>query len=361
MKREMNKKFFIILMACMGWLPVQAQTPTFSISEFSIPAGGMAKVDICLDCEAGKWGGFQFDLVLPTGLHVYEDEYGFYYEYTDRIIYNSGRVTKYFNVGGALQSDGTFRVLIDNSDLVAVKGTTGPLLTIGLQADDNLDTDWLTIGMQNIVCSKGNGEGTVYPADNPEAGRGLVRVDVVVGSTGWATFSWPRSCDFTDVPVEAYIGTVLDDGCLHLERVYNVRQNTGILLCGEPGTYNPSVGANLGHDYDDTQSNILGQTASGPLTAGDGNCYALTCFDEKVGFYPVRNGVVIPQYRAYLPVSPGANVPLFVDLEDVGTGVVMPEETPARNDDVWYRLDGTSVIKPSQPGIYVKRGKKIKL
>ncbi|MCR4922127.1 MAG: hypothetical protein K5945_10565 [Bacteroidaceae bacterium] len=355
----MKKKFLFGLIAYVGLLPMQAQT--FSISEFTIPAGGVADVDICLNCEANKWGAFQFDLVLPTGITVVEDEYGFYYEYTDRLTYMSSRVTKYFNVSDKLQSDESrYRVIIDNSDTKTITGTSGPLLGIQLKAEDFLDTDYVTVGIANIVCTGPTGDGTVYPADIAEAGRGLVRMDVTVGSTGWATFSWPRSCDFTGVDVEAYIGTQMNDGSIHLERVYNVRQNTGILLHGEPGTYHPSVGANLGHEYDDTSANLFGQTASATFQTDATNYYVLATHDGNTGFYPARQGLTIPKYRAYLQVETGGAAPSFVWLDGVETAI-QPIVTSQSSNEIWYRLDGMRVEKPTQPGIYVKQGKKIKL
>ena len=97
---------------------------------------------------------------------------------------------------------------------------------------------------------------------------------------------------------------------------------------------------------------------------GDGKTiYALGNKSNGVGFYLVKEGVVVPEKKPYLKVTGGSlNSKEYMgfteaDDEDVVTGIQNHSDVESPQT-VWYNLRGQKVSKPHK-GIYVCNGKKI--
>jgi hypothetical protein len=112
--------------------------------------------------------------------------------------------------------------------------------------------------------------------------------------------------NFTDVEgLKAYVATGYDKatGTIWLSRLYDVPARTGILLMGEPDTYEVPVSATGSPSY---YKNMFKGTLDGTAlqtTDGDFTNYYLSNGSEGVGFYKVgEKGVTLGSNRAYLPI-----------------------------------------------------------
>ena len=179
------------------------------------------------------------------------------------------------------------------------------------------------------------------------------RVEAVIGTSGYATFSWPVPVDFSDFAGKARIATsdALADGFVSRVAITKVPANTGVILEGDAGS---SLLSTTREATDDAKSNILVSTADGPVTVGSADkFFALAKHDKGVGFYRCNKDVVIPQYKAYINSSANADAFLFEET----TGISNVEAT-ADNAEV-YTISGVKVEKAAQKGIYIVNGKKV--
>ena len=86
-----------------------------------------------------------------------------------------------------------------------------------------------------------------------------------------------------------------------------------------------------------------------------------------IGFYECRNGISIPEYRAYLsfPKTASSNAKqfrlIFEDGETTGIdSIVLPSDSARTADsEAWYTLLGTRLpAKPATAGVYIHGGRK---
>ena len=87
-----------------------------------------------------------------------------------------------------------------------------------------------------------------------------------------------------------------------------------------------------------------------------------------IGFYECRNGISIPEYRAYLsfPKTASSNAKqfrlIFEDGETTGIeSIVLPSDNARTADpEAWYTLLGTRLpAKPATAGVYIHGGRKV--
>lgn len=351
----MNRTSVIGLLLLSGAASLQAEDFTFT--PVTIAAGGVADVELNLNCEADKWGGFQLDVILPEGFSVYEDEDGLYAEQEDRLSFTYRSKTEYFGIDMAQVGEGTYRILVDNNRGKTIGGTEGGLLLLRLVCDPTVATGEYAIGLSRQKLANIDGTESAKPSDNARAGTVTVEMNTVIGSTGYATYSWPLQLDFTDTGVEAYVATEYDNGWMHLEAVKVVPPFTGLILKGEPGTYHP-VTSSDGQTQDDVAGNILTETASGPVKAASGDeLYALAQHDGKVGLYHVGEGVTVPACKACFRLPQNAGAPAYIQFDGITTAIRRTGD--GRDGGSWIRVDGTVTEEPRTGGVYVNQGRKI--
>jgi Leucine-rich repeat (LRR) protein len=202
---------------------------------------------------------------------------------------------------------------------------------------------------------------------------------ITMGSSGIATYSSNYDLDFTSVSgLKAYTagGFSPSAGETTMMRVFKVPAGEGLLLKGEPGSYDvPSV------SVDNIYANLLVGVPTATIvnpTEGEYTNFILT-YDEVdgIGFYPMDSTGEIGPNKAYLqlPTSalPAASrriILIFDDEEDV-TGIkslndkgtldpwsLATEGTQEMiNDKAVYDLQGRRVANPTR-GLYIKGGKK---
>ena len=190
---------------------------------------------------------------------------------------------------------------------------------------------------------------------------------VTIGDECIVTFCPIGDVDFTSVSgVKAYIGSIFnrETGALTMTRAYDVPAGTGLLVKGEPGTYeipykpSQSIVSNL-------LKGVTTETNLAATTGGYAN-YVLASGTNGTGFYRVpADGTTLAAGRAYLSIpaeiaASRSALRLAFDDEDEATGIsasLTNSEERIENSAV-YDLQGRRVEQP-QPGLYIRNGKKV--
>ena len=245
---------------------------------------------------------------------------------------------------------------------------TAPVLTL---------TSGTLIG--DIVMEKGADKATVTQVDtfNAEApdgyqwksngdGTSTLAPNVIVGSTGFATFSSTKALDFTGIEnIYAYIA-VVEDGKVTYKRIRKVPANTGLLLRNpDKEAADKSAKAyvpTLSGDADSTKGNafvaVSETITSLASTEGDMINYILNNGSNGVGFYRANNQKVAAG-KAYLTLDNSTHVKALVFDEDDATGIAEVESFD-EGTQATYNLAGQRVpARSAQKGIYIVNGKKI--
>lgn len=318
-----------------------------SVEAFTLSAGQTKDIAICLTNQQ-QWGGFQFDIFMPEGVCVFEDEDGLYYEVSERLQYKNGRKTVDMEVQCRQLSNGAYRFIIANSAKANINGTEGEVLYLRLVASDAITTGVCHPMLKGVVLSDVNGntlsiDDTTYDC--------TLQVDTKVSALGYATFSWPRALDFSGQDVEAFIATERSEGVLHLQPVTKVPAHTGILLKGAAATYHPETTESV---TDDVTGNLLHATDGGAWEVTGTDVFVLSDLDNgKAGFYRVAEGLLIGQYKSYLQSASAVRSFVF---EDETTGV---RSVGAKASAPYYTLEGVRIGEPQRRGLYISGGKKI--
>lgn len=348
----MRRIFFACVTLCVCLTALGDNKIT--VSPFTLSAGDTIQVDVNLENDI-DFGGMEFRLYLPKGVSMVEDEYEPVYEITSRLQYRNGRKTVDFTntCDRKVKNDSLYYYfLIYNTEGHDFAGNSGePILTVTITASDQITTGTQYAEIKNQVLSTTNNPVGYYPVNALYACT--LQVDATVPAVGYATFSWPRALDFTGTGVEAYIGTQYKDGWLHLEPVTKVPANTGIILKGNAKTYHPETIDST--TTDDASANLLTATAEGAHEVSTTNTdYALANHTRGIGFYPVKSGVSIPQYKAYLTLN-ASEAKEFVGFDKA---TAIDRVATLTEDKAVYTLGGVKVNASQQGGIYIQHGKK---
>ena len=196
-------------------------------------------------------------------------------------------------------------------------------------------------------------------------------ISVTFGTTGdalsvtltepMATLCATEDLNFTSVSgLEAYIGSGFNrtTGVLLMTRVYDVPAGTGLVLKGNPGTYeipyspSPSVYVNLLEGV--TSAATIGQTEGGYTN------YILANGTNGTGFYLVSGTGQLAAGKAYLriPSASAARIAtIALDFDEGTTGIYSVE---SQNEEEYYSVSGQRIEgTPQKSGIYVKNGRKV--
>jgi len=321
------------------------------IKPFTLAANEEKDIEILFD-NSTDYGGLQFDMYLPDGVSIVEDEEGLYYTNTERLQYKSGRKTVDFTIQVALMDGGFYRFLIYNTEMQNIAGESGdPILVVRLKANDRVHTSTQQIRVQGQVLATVDAEETQVRAT---AFPFSLVVQASIGELGYATFSWPVDLDFTGLGVQAFVATEQNSGSIHLEPIEKVPAGTGLLLKGKQGTYTLQTSY---EPYEGVETNLFLGTANESATVTSDDVFVLANKSDGLGFYRAANGLVINQYKAYLKNVSGARV-LFFD-DDTPTQADVPRRPAEMTDEQLYTLEGLRVNAPSRAGLYIREGKKI--
>ena len=276
------------------------------IEPFVISPGGTQNVEVLLDNET-DYGGVQFELWLPEGITIEEDEFGVEFVPTNRLRINS---YTYFTIQIEEQNDGSYQFLIYNTQQQNFKGQSGDaILTLPLIASAQTVPGVKTVSIKGQELStvgavKTNPADVNYSCIIP----GTENLDGVTVTTSDAGAVTVAVTDGEDVDL---IPTTVKEASLTYTRALTVGASDEMYTVCLP--YTPPTGVGLGLTYY-TLSTVSGTTLT---------------FDE----------VTTPEaYKPYLVVasatsSVGTTVAQSVDLS---TGITGTTETGGE-----YELCGT--------------------
>ena len=180
-------------------------------------------------------------------------------------------------------------------------------------------------------------------------------VEVTITSeAGFATYCNcdGKALDFSSVEgLTAYIVNSIDGGLLNLQAVKKIPAGTGVVVAGEPKTYNVPVIASA----DPVGGNLLkGVTSYYEAREGD---YVLAYKDEVKGFFPAEPDLVIPKGKAYLPLGESdARSFLPLNYETTGIGALLMNNEKVKKEI--FSLSGQRVSQPKK-GLYIIGGRKV--
>lgn len=160
-----------------------------------------------------------------------------------------------------------------------------------------------------------------------------------------------KALDFSSVEgLTAYIVSSID-AVINLQAVKKIPAGTGVVVAGEPKTYNVPVIASA----DPVKGNLLiGVTSDAYLEEGD---YVLAYRSDVRGFFPVEDGLKIPAGKAYLPLG-GSDARSFLPLnyETTGIGALLMNNEKVKKEI--FSLSGQRVSQPKK-GLYIIGGRKV--
>jgi len=174
----------------------------------------------------------------------------------------------------------------------------------------------------------------------------------ITSEAGFATYCNcdGKALDFSSVEgLTAYIVSSIE-GVANLQAVKKIPAGTGVVVAGEPNTYNVPVIASA----DPVEGNLLiGVTTSYHAQDGD---YVLAYNDEVKGFFPAEDGLEIPAGKAYLPGVSGARSFLPLNNETTGIGALLMNNEKVKKEI--FSLSGQRVSQPKK-GLYIIGGRKV--
>lgn len=162
-----------------------------------------------------------------------------------------------------------------------------------------------------------------------------------------------KALDFSSVEgLTAYIVSSTEGPFISLQAVKKIPAGTGVVVAGEPKTYNVPV-------IDDAApvvgNLLIGATSDHQAEEGD---YVLAYRNDVRGFFPVEEDVVIPKGKAYLHIGGGSDARSFIplDYETTGIGALLMNNEKVKKEI--FSLSGQRVSQPKK-GLYIIGGRKV--
>ena len=179
-------------------------------------------------------------------------------------------------------------------------------------------------------------------------------VPVTIGADEWATYVTPCALDFTGLT--AYVVSAINANSVTLTEVTSAPAGTGVILNAAKGTYKlditdspAAVGTNLLQISN-------GANVGGGLHGYD--FYVLANKSNGVGFYKLKDDVIIPAGKCFLAVA-NTSAPEFLGFGgDDATGINAVNGEGFTVNGEFYNLNGQRVAQPTK-GLYIVNGKKV--
>lgn len=361
----MKERLTIVLMLMLAMAGKSLADDGLRIEPFEIAANETKKVNIILDDAEEVYCGLQFDLYLPQGVELCYDED--LEEYMcEPVKAKLGKTHSVLLEQKEKEGAVFYRFLV--SDMKNHTIGSGEIYTLTLTASDMVSTGVQEASFKNVVLSDADQQGPEIEAAPFEV---TCMVPVNVTSLGYASFSWPRTLDFSETGAQAFIVTEKGSGSVRLEEVQTVPAGTGIIVKADEGIYYPQTTDDEAA-ADDVSSNLLTGTASGSYTVDAENVFVLSNLSNgEAGFYVADAGVTVAQYKAYLMLADAGDAKdggfVFdftpTGLKTIDNGQLMIDNSPVYNLN-GQRVEGSKLNVQSSKlpkGVYIVNGKKVVL
>ena len=328
------------------------------------------------------------NVLSETPPFIYDNSFS---NYTTTLIVPKGTKEIYQNAQGwknfknIKDSDVYYQVTISNAQkgIVTYEGNClapgesmnfnvkeGRSITLTVIPDDEFGLKLLTVNGEDFTAQVAVDGTLIIPevSTNLEISIEYIRTKmtatIIIGESELTTYCPTEDIDFVGISgLEAYIGSGFDmeTGILLMTRVYDVPSGTGLLLKGEPGTYDVpystshSIYVNLLKGL--TEGTILEQISE------DCTNYLLSDGAQGLGFYAVNVATVLEAGKAYLPiptVSAGSRQCIRITYGETTTTGISDMESTEFTTDTYYDMQGRKHIgKPVMRGVYMTNGRKV--
>ena len=185
-------------------------------------------------------------------------------------------------------------------------------------------------------------------------------VSVNVTDAGWATLYTDKALDFSGVSgLKAYTATLYDEVFVTLTRVYDVPENTGVVLKAPKGSYSIPVAASSSTDRGDLKGSATEWTPWDKF-GDEWQICVLNINNEGEAQFRCSEGGSVPPGKAYLMhyVESDARELKVIFADDETTGISDGlTKAEGMNKEI-FNLRGQRVAQPTK-GLYIVRGKKV--
>lgn len=160
----MKKRYFFFLFAMLPFT-LMAITGVFqktdvseiSVSPITIHRGDTANIVISLSNPDETYNGFQMDLYLPEGISLcYEKNSGYFFELSNRLKKDRPSVVI------KEQEKGRYRILVFSFNQVAIRGDSGPILTLPVVAKAKMKKGKYHGSLTDIIFNKEGNKGANF-------------------------------------------------------------------------------------------------------------------------------------------------------------------------------------------------------
>ncbi len=265
-----------------------------------------------------------------------------------------------------------------SGDKIQIQETDGDLVNYYLSGDGTFKSVNKTANIGNNKCY------LQLPGTFEAAATGATQT-VKVGSIGKASFAAPVDLDFTNVSgLKAFTATGYDKSTktIWLTRVMKVQKGEGVLLKGDPNSYeipsaavqsryeNMFVGNTSGDEIQVQETSEDGSQTNYYLSGKDGSFVSVSGYakigDNKCYLALPTSMVAVSSTRSaeddYKFEEPEV-IKLPIEFKSIGsegdgtTDVKEVKSGEAKSDE-WFTLQGQRVAKPGK-GLYIRNGKKV--
>jgi hypothetical protein len=322
------------------------------IDPFEILAGETKEVSINFTQEnETSYCAAQFDVYLPKGLELVMENnvYG---------VLNPNRTTtsKPHVLRSSFYNNVCYRFMVfAMSGTQYIKGTSGELIKVKIRANGEVEGGTQICEIKNIKLTTAPSPSTVLlDAQTTQVAEYIAKIS----DSGYGSFSWPYALDFSACDGVATVfraATTGANGSCILEPIADkiVPANTGVILKGTAGKYCPTM-ISLASPVEST----LIPTSDATYTVNyDKEVYALSTKNGKTGFYPCREGVIVPQFKCYLQGTSTTNAKEIIFLEEDLSDISSLSVDESEHD--CYSLSGIKVGTPTRKNVYIQNGRKI--
>ena len=177
-------------------------------------------------------------------------------------------------------------------------------------------------------------------------------ISVTMGETGWMTYCNQNAALSFSEGLEAYVVSAIGETSVTLTQITKAPAGTPMVLKGSAGEKTLTIEKSAEAVGTNKLYRSNGTSAKNTDTR---TIYALAKKDDVVGFYKLKDEVIVPEGKCYISISKSTSAPDFLGLGDATS--IKSLENKAENGEV-FDLQGRRVANPTK-GLYIMNGRKI--